>query len=319
MSDVETIQVAPAEADVRLDRWFGRRFPQVSHGHLQKLLRTGQIRVDGRRAKANERLHPGQRIRVPPLPAASPPPAAAPPSDADVAMIRARVIYRDDALLAIDKPQGLAVQGGTGQARHVDRLLDALRFDAPERPRLVHRLDKDTSGVLLLARSAEAATKLGEAFHGGKVEKIYWAVCVGVPKPRQGRLSLPLAKGGMVGGERMMKAGDGKPAITDYRVIDAASRHASWLELRPRTGRTHQLRVHCEALGTPILGDGKYGGPAAFLEGMATARSLHLQARAIILPDWDGRERRIVAPLSPHMRDTFKALGFEIADGAALG
>ena len=317
MTGVTTVVVAPDEGGVRLDRWFARHFPGLGHGHLQKLLRTGQVRVDGGRVKANERLSPGQAIRVPPLPAATgaddrPARPAVDPKQAD--LLRSRVLHRDAAVIAIDKPAGLAVQGGTGQASHVDAALDALRFDGTDRPRLVHRLDKDTSGVLLLARSASAAAKLTAAFRKGEVEKIYWAVVVGVPTPREGRLSAPVAKVAGPGGERMMaEADDGKPAVTDYRVLDSAGRHASLVELRPRTGRTHQLRVHCALLGTPILGDGKYGGAGAFIESMDLPRQLHLHARELTYPHPDKGEGHVVAPLPEHFRRTVKELGLEVA------
>ncbi len=317
MSGVTTIVVAPDEGDLRLDRWFARHFPGLGHGHLQKLLRTGQVRVDGSRAKANERLSPGQAIRIPPLPTESekgskPPRPAVDPKQA--ALLKARVLHRDGQVIAIDKPAGLAVQGGTGQASHVDAALDALRFDSSERPRLVHRLDKDTSGVLLLARSASAAAKLTAAFKKGEVEKIYWAVVVGVPTPREGRLSAPVAKVAGPGGERMMaEVDDGKPAVTDYRVLDSAGRHAALVELRPRTGRTHQLRVHCALLGTPILGDGKYGAAGAFIEGMDLPRQLHLHARELTYPHPDKGTGHVTAPLPEHFRRTVKELGLEVA------
>ncbi|HSR70779.1 MAG TPA: pseudouridine synthase, partial [Kiloniellales bacterium] len=195
---VQTLTVAPEEAELRLDRWFRSRFPGLTHGRLEKLLRTGQVRIDGRRARAGTRLEAGQRVRVPPLPeAARPAPTPAPvkqPSVEDVAELRGRVLHRDDWLVAIDKPAGLAVQGGSGQTRHLDAMLEALRFDAPERPRLVHRLDRDTSGVLLLARSAAAARRLAAAFRGRDAEKLYWALVVGRPEPPRGRIELALAK-----------------------------------------------------------------------------------------------------------------------------
>lgn len=319
MSGVKTIEVSAAEAELRLDRWFKRHFPGLSHGRLEKLLRTGQVRVDGRRAKAGLRLAPGQRIRVPPLDAQAAPleskdgKAVVRASAAELRKLRAAVLYRDDDVLAIDKPAGLAVQGGSKLVRHLDAFLDALRFGADERPRLVHRLDKDTSGVLVLARSARAAARLGEAFRSRAVRKVYWAVVVGRPKLERGRIALPLAKGGDGRGERMEPDEEGRAAVTDYALLDAAGGRASWLALVPATGRTHQLRVHCAAMGTPILGDGKYGGPTAFLEGSGISRKLHLHAREIVLPakaSRGGKGLRIVAPLPEHMAKTFRALGF---------
>jgi len=324
MSGIQTIAVTADEADLRLDRWFRRHFPALGHGRLEKLLRTGQIRVDGKRARSNTRLRPGQAIRVPPLEAAGPPEPgdrSAPRApralegaawEREAAALRRAVLYRDDDMLAINKPAGLAVQGGTGTRRHLDAMLDALRFDAAERPRLVHRLDKDTSGVLLLARHARAAADLAEAFRHKDVRKLYWAVVVGVPKPAQGRIDLPLGKRPGRAGERVTAdPEEGKRAVTLYRVVDHAGKQASWLALMPLTGRTHQLRAHCAAIGTPILGDGKYGGAAAFLPGKALPRQLHLHARTVELPRPNGRVIRIVAPLPPHMAATWRFFGFD--------
>ncbi len=320
MSGVRTIAVAPDEADLRLDRWFRRHFPDVTHARLQKWLRTGQVRVDGRRAKAGVRLESGQSVRVPPLvgetapPAKGPPPA--PPAGAAEAL-RARVIHRDAHVIAIDKPPGLAVQGGTRTRHHLDAMLDALRYDSTERPRLVHRLDKDTSGVLLLARSAAAAAGLAAAFRSKAARKVYWAAVAGVPRPSRGRIDLALAKVAGRGGERVgPSAGAGKKAVTRYRVVEKAGRKSAWLVLEPLTGRTHQLRAHCAALGTPILGDGKYGGRAAFLAGGGVTRKLHLHARAIRIPHPAGGVLEVIAPLSGHMAATWRFLGF---DEAAAG
>ncbi len=313
MSGVETHEVAAEEADLRLDRWFKRRFPGVTHGRLERLLRTGQVRVDGARVKAGARLSPGQRVRVPPLGEAPPArtPVRPPVSAADAKRLCDAVLYRDDGIIAIDKPAGLAVQGGSGTHRHIDAMLDALRFDAAERPRLVHRLDRDTSGVLVLARSAAVAARLSAAFRGREVRKLYWALVVGRPERDHGRIALALAKTPGARGERVSGGKTGKPAETSYRVVDTVGDRAAWLALAPRTGRTHQLRVHCVALGTPIAGDGKYGGAGAFLQGVGIARKLHLHARAIVLPRPGRPDLRIVAPLPGHMRETWQTLGFD--------
>ncbi len=317
MSGVVTRTVTTQEAGQRLDRWFRAHFPGFTQGRLQKLLRTGQVRVDGGRAKAGQRLEAGQEVRVPPLGEAPPPKDSRdppPPDPRRAAALRDRVLFMDRDLLAIDKPAGLAVQGGSGTTRHLDAMLDALVFDAHERPRLVHRLDKDTSGVLILARNAVAARRLATAFKSRAARKLYWAVAVGEPRPRAGRIDAPLAKRAGRGGERVVvDARDGKPAATTYRIVDAAAGRASWLALEPLTGRTHQLRVHCATLGMPILGDGKYAGRAAFLDGLPDARRLHLHARALRLPEPDGRFLELTAPLPPGMADTFAALGFEAA------
>ncbi len=308
--------VEDGDAGRRLDRWFRERFPELAHGRLQKLLRSGQVRVDGGRAKASLRLAAGQTIRVPPLGAGRPrgvqPPRPAPPvAAADVAELRARVLYRDDDLMAIDKPSGLAVQGGSRTTRHLDAMLEALRFDAEEKPRLVHRLDKDTSGVLLLARHGAAARRLTALFRRQETRKLYWAVVVGQPKPAAGRIDLALAKQPGRRGERMTPAAEGRRATTLFSTLEHAGRRAAWLALQPLTGRTHQLRVHLAELGTPILGDGKYGGQQAFIEGLS--RRLHLHARALALPE-AGDIGTLRAALPPHMAETFKFFGFDSAD-----
>ena len=315
MGNVATIEVSAEEAGLRLDRWFRRRYPELGHARLSKLVRTGQVRVDGARAKTGSRVEAGQRVRVPPLGASAVPRRRPhPPAPAAAAAdLRARVLYRDDAVIVLDKPPGLAVQGGTGTVRHLDAMLDALTFDGSERPRLTHRLDKDTSGVLVLGRTARGAAALAAAFRRKEVHKLYWALVVGVPKPRVGRIALSLAKrAGSGGGERVVADPSGRAALTEYRVIEAAGKRAAWLALTPRTGRTHQLRAHCATLGTPILGDRKYGGASAVLPGTAAAPGLNLHARAIEFPRPDGKgDLRVVAPLPEHMRETWRRLGFD--------
>lgn len=318
MNGVETKTIAGDEADQRLDRWFKRHYPQVGHIHLEKLLRTGQVRVDGKRVKASHRLESGQTVRIPPLgdaapAAARPKPAPAGPSAKEADALRARVLHRDEDVLVLDKPFGLAVQGGTGTSKHLDGMLDALRFDADERPRLVHRLDKDTTGVLVLARNAFAAAKLGDVFRSRDTKKIYWAAVVGVPKPFQGRIDLPLAKQAGPQGERVATdADDGQKAVTVYSVVENAGKNAAFVALWPRTGRTHQLRVHMNAIGTPILGDGKYGGQGAFLPGAEVTKALHLHARRIIIPHpRSGRPIDVTAPLPDHMAATWAYFGFD--------
>jgi len=313
---VDTVTVRAEDGTGRLDRWFKRHYPALGHGRLEKLLRTGQIRVDGKRARAGDHIAPGQAIRVPPLPieqAEERPRATPRVRSQDAAMLQGAVLYRDDWAIVIDKPAGLAVQGGTKAERHLDGMLDALRFDSDERPRLVHRLDRDTSGVLLLARSAVAASFFTRAFRDKRTRKIYWAVVAGVPKIRQGRIDLSLVKrGGSGGGERVYADDqEGKHAVTYYRVLDQAGDRAAWLALMPVTGRTHQLRAHCAALGTPILGDGKYGGAAAHLPGSAGPQQLQLQARSLEIPSPGGGSLRVTAPLPAHMKETWRFFGFD--------
>ena len=319
MSGVQTLTVSPEEAEIRLDRWFKRHFPDLGHGRLEKLLRTGQIRLDGRRADASDRVAAGQRVRIPPLPKATPASQrqAPAPSAQDARFVQSLVLHRDDDVIVLNKPAGLAVQGGTGTTRHLDGLLDSLRFGSDERPRLVHRLDKDTSGVLVLARNARAAAKLAAAFRTKAVRKIYWAVVVGLPKLHQGKIDQKIAKLPGRQGERVMPdEEEGERALTFYRVVSHASDRFAWLALEPITGRTHQLRVHCAAMGTPILGDGKYGGAAAHPSGLPQPRKLHLHARAISLLLPKGGRLEVTAPLPTHMRETWKFFGFEESDDA---
>ncbi|HEY1796898.1 MAG TPA: RluA family pseudouridine synthase [Stellaceae bacterium] len=309
---IETITVQTTDGTLRLDRWFRRHYPELAHGRLEKLLRTGQVRVDGKRAKAGDRVEPGQAIRVPPI-GEAPPSADAPPRQPrprDEAALRDRVIYRDDWAIVIDKPSGLAVQGGTNTERHVDQLLDGLRFDSEERPRLVHRLDKDTSGILLIARTPAAAAHFTRAFRDKTTRKIYWAAVVGTPEMAQGRIDLALAKLPGRGGERVRPDEEGKDAVTYYNVVDRAGDRATWLALLPLTGRTHQLRAHCAAIGTPILGDGKYGGAGAHLGGGIAANRLHLHARSLAIPHPLGGTLKVTAKLPPHMQKLWDFLGF---------
>jgi 23S rRNA pseudouridine955/2504/2580 synthase len=303
--------VSEDEAEIRLDRWFRRHFPGLTQGVIQKLCRTGQVRVDGHRADAATRLAAGQSVRIPPLPAS---PGEPPPPDIDANAARGvqrLVIYRDESVLVLNKPHGMPVQGGPGISYHLDALLDALRFGSSERPRLVHRLDRDTSGVLLLARTPGTAAKLAAAFRTRVVEKTYWAVAGGRPVPPEGTIDLALRRISGARGERTEpaeRADDAAArAITQYRTLDHAGQKLAWLELRPLTGRTHQLRVHCVAMGAPIVGDVKYA-QAATTAGLSD--ELHLHARALRLPYPAGGTLLVEADLPPHMSETFRTLGF---------
>jgi 23S rRNA pseudouridine955/2504/2580 synthase len=318
MNAVETRIVTADEGDVRLDRWFSRHFPHVTHGRLEKLLRTGQVRVDGKRAKASTRLAEGQSVRVPPLgpeidPADRPKPEPKPMSKSAAADLQARVLYRDPDVIVLNKPAGLAVQGGTGMVDHLDAMLDALMFDAEERPKLVHRLDKDTSGVLVLARNVFAANRLTAAFRSRETRKIYWAVTKGIPSPLQGRIDLALTK---VGEKVVPGSGaDAKHAVTLYSVVETMAKMAAFVALWPRTGRTHQLRAHMAAIGNPILGDGKYGGADAAVPGAEVEKALHLHARRIAIPHpRTGRLIDVIAPLPQHLLETWNYFGFDPND-----
>jgi 23S rRNA pseudouridine955/2504/2580 synthase len=331
---VQTHEVTEDEADIRLDRWFRRHFPAVTQGAIQKLCRTGQVRVDGKRADAATRLAAGQAVRVPPLPVAPAQqadadgkPARQAPDERTQKLLASMVLYRDDQVIVLNKPYGLPVQGGPGITRHLDGMLDWLRFGHAERPRLVHRLDRETSGVLVLARTPGVAAKLASAFRTREMGKVYWAVVAGRPVPVAGRVDLPLVRTGRRE-DRIAVAQpdeDSARAITDYRTLDHAARKLAWLELSPLTGRTHQLRVHCAALDAPILGDARYGAirntderglrNTAIVPGLSEA--LHLHARSLRLPHPQGGTLVVEADLSPHMAATFAQLGFVAPPAAA--
>lgn len=319
MSGVRHETVGRDEDGMRLDRWFRARYPELTQGRLQKLLRTGQVRLDGGRAKADSRVVAGQSVRVPPLgdsPSPSLPATPRPVSEQAARDLRERVLWHDDEVLALDKPAGLAVQGGSGVSRHLDGMLSSLQFDADEAPRLVHRLDRDTSGVLLLARTRVAAHWLTRAFRERSTEKTYWAIVIGAPRPSEGDIRLNLLKEGGHGAERVVVVPEGgQKAVTQFTTIAHAGKRAAWLAMRPLTGRTHQLRVHAVAMGHPIIGDGKYGGAEAHPGGFA--KQLHLHARHIVLRRPDGRAVDVTAPPPPHFLAALDLLGFDHRDRAA--
>jgi 23S rRNA pseudouridine955/2504/2580 synthase len=334
---VVTIPIGEDEAGMRLDRWFRRRFPDLPQTHLNKIVRKGEVRVDGKRAEISTRLEFGQSVRVPPLklPAKSEPGARAPVNPADAEAIRQMILFEDKDILVLNKPYGLAVQGGSGTKRHVDGMLEALADKNGQRPVLVHRLDRDTSGVLLCAKSRKMASDLGALFRARETRKIYWALVEGVPKPPQGRISMFLAKGDGMGDERgakvdhaekermrVVKHGDpeGQHSLTMYATIDKVTPRLAWLSMRPITGRTHQLRAHCESIGHPIIGDPKYNrrpanDPArsdplrAVPPGLEP--KLHLMARRLVLPNPRGGFIDVTAPVPPHMQKSFDMFGFE--------
>ncbi len=315
MSGVHTKEVVEDEADLRLDRWFKIHYPSLTHGRLEKLLRKGQIRVNGGRVKASTRLAPGQSVRVPPLD--MPKQAARRPitlSRKDREFIESLVVYADDHVIALNKPAGLAVQGGSKTGRHVDGLLDGLEKKKGERPRLVHRLDKDTSGILLLARTRAEATRLGKALKAKEITKIYWALVIGVPDLEQGEIALPLIKRGGAGSERARVAEPGEDgamdALTRYQLVEIAGQKLSWLALSPVTGRTHQLRAHLAAVGHPIVGDGKYGGAEAHPGGEIPSK-LHLHAHTLVVPRRSRKPLELTAPLPDHMAFTWSLFGFD--------
>jgi 23S rRNA pseudouridine955/2504/2580 synthase len=330
---IVTETVAAAEDGTRLDRWVKRRL-QATQGQVEKLLRTGQIRVNGGRAKANHRLVTGEEVRLPLLQADTarvPAGRAARISQEDREYLESLVLYQDDNMIALNKPAGLAVQGGSGQGRHIDGLLESMS-EGDYRPMLVHRLDKDTSGVLLVARHPAAAARLSDMFRGRDIDKVYWAVTVCVPSPQRGQIRCWTVKGiadpDSEGGYRVVDPADGRRrdadrermfrsaqnvdgarhAITDYAVVSQAGQKAAWVALRPETGRMHQLRLHMLEMNTSILGDFKYKCRREVPQGLADG--LHLHARAVVLPRDFGKPLVITAPLPDHMKTTFAALGF---------
>jgi len=315
--------IAEDDDGIRLDRWFHRHAPEISFNIVSRWAKTGAVRLDCAKAGPGDRIAAGQTLTwpdvVPVAAAPRPERAERPPlSPEQIDYARSLVIHRDQHALVINKPPGLATQGGSGVTVHVDGLLDALQFDAASRPRLVHRLDKDTSGVLLLARTARGAAFFAKAFASRDARKSYWALTVGVPKIREGDIDAPLAKQPGTGGEKMhVDTEEGLKARTRYRVIDAAAQRAAWVEFMPLTGRTHQIRVHAAAIGHPIVGDAKYGGKEAFLTG-GISRKLHLHARRLRIDAPDGGKIDITAELPGHIADSFALLGFDPILGEPL-
>ena len=319
MSGVQQLPVPEHDAGQRLDRWFKRLFPHVPHGKVEKLMRTGQLRVDGKRVKGAHRLEAGQVVRVPPLP--DPETVRKSASERDVAKLREWALYEDADLLAINKPFGLAVQGGTKTKRHIDGML-------PEGFRLVHRLDRDTSGVLLIAKSAAAAKWAGKAFQSRRARKVYWGVTNGVPHPLSGEIKGYVAKGVLdnrfgnihAGKEVMEPVRHGDPgakhARTLFEAVATAGSKAAFVAMMPLTGRTHQLRLHMQMLGAPLAGDPKYMTDRPLPGGLA--EKLHLHARELSIPKPDGSSLTFTAPLSEHMQQSFQLLGFDGSEAANI-
>ncbi|MEM9881136.1 MAG: RluA family pseudouridine synthase [Pseudomonadota bacterium] len=310
---VQHVAIAAGDDGIRLDRWFKRYVPALSFGQLSKMLRKGEVRIDGKRADGKTKIATGQELRIPPLSgrlqAAQPKPTQG-ISDADRDFMRTLILHEDDAVIALNKPAGLATQGGSGITRHVDGLLAGLVQKGAARPKLVHRLDKDTSGVLLLGKTGAAAAALTQAFRQRDAQKTYHAIVNGLPNPRDGRITQPIEKAPGAHGEKMVPTDTGKPAVTEFEVLDHAGGKAALVELYPQTGRTHQLRVHMAYIGCPIVGDGKYGGKDAFLTG-AISRKLHLHAKAISLSHPDGGAFSIEAPHPEHFSQSLDVLGLD--------
>jgi 23S rRNA pseudouridine955/2504/2580 synthase len=329
---VKTANVDAEDDGARLDRWFRRHYPAVSHGQLEKLLRTGQVRLDGKRVKAGDRISTGQIIRLPPqierthkavdLSSTNTQAIAPQPSEQARRLAEGLVIHKDSSVLVLNKPSGLATQGGSGITEHVDGLLEHLAHGKRQKPKLVHRLDRDTSGVLVVARTVPAAAALSESLRRRDAEKIYWALTKGVPNPRRGRIRSALGKETVGRDEKIREveaeSKGAKAAVTDYTVVDSAGPEFAWVAVRPITGRMHQIRVHLASLGTPVVGDFKYGGTEARPRGEIENR-LHLHARSIDIAHPEGGRLRTTAPLPAHMRRTWKLLDFDPEkDTAAL-
>lgn len=309
--------IAEEDDGIRLDRWFKRHRPGTPHALLARWARSGQLTLDGKKADVSDRIETGQTLVMPVPPVeteARPARKGRPLTDADIELATGMLIHRDASAIVLNKLPGLATQGGTKTEQHVDGLLDALKFDAPVRPKLVHRLDKDTSGALLVARTPRAAAYFAKSFSNRSARKTYWAIIVGVPDIAQGEIDLPLAKQPGSGGEKMHVHDSGLASKTRYRVIERAGNSAAWVELQPLTGRTHQLRVHMAAIGHPIVGDGKYGGKGAFLTG-SISRKMHLHSRRLRIDHPDGGAIDISAEVPEHFAASLDALGFDLLLG----
>ncbi len=315
---VRQFTIGEDDNGIRLDRWFKRNLPQIGFATVSRWARTGQIRVDGKRAKPDDRLSEGQVLRVPPggeqAPDGRKPKQRRELKPEEIAEAHAMVIRETKSAIVLNKPPGLATQGGSKTNKHVDGLLDAfVEDDDTPRPRLVHRLDKDTSGVLLIARTPGSAASYSKRFSGRSARKVYWALIVGVPDVKEGTIDAPLAKQPGSGGEKMhVDLENGQPAKTRYRVVETAGKKAAWVELEPLTGRTHQLRVHLEAIGHPIVGDGKYGGQDAFLTG-SISRKMHLHARRLVISEPGGGKLDVTADLPEHFAASMQQLGFDLS------
>lgn len=310
---VKMVTVEDKDEGARLDRWFARYYPALKNGQLQRLLRGKNIRVNNAKATTDTRLAAGDILRIPPLDTPEKSNLPHNLSKADIDFMRSIVIHKDEDVIVLNKPAGIAVQGGTNTLRHIDGMLDALRFEKDEKPRLVHRLDKDTSGILLLGRSANAAAKLAECFASREAKKVYWALVYGKPKLLSGKIDAPLAKmSGENGGEQVrIDFENGQKAQTLYHVIDSLAKKVSWLEMMPLSGRTHQLRVHCIALNTPIVGDPKYYDKQRESMGLLDENKLHLHARAIKIPHPTKGMLEIYAKIPQHIHNSFDFLGFD--------
>ena len=317
MTGVQKIVVSADENGMRVDRFLEARFPALAFSHIQRIIRKGELRVNGKRAQPSQRLESGQAVRVPPLQITPDKPTAKAGDAGDKTrdFLKSITLYEDADVLVLNKPMGLAVQGGSGTTRHLDGMLGAMRDPQGQRPRLVHRLDKDTAGCLLVAKTRFAASALAKSFRSRAAGKIYWALVAGVPKPRQGRISTFLAKEERAGASIVRIARHGQEgashAVTYYAVIDTAARQLAWLSLKPVTGRTHQLRAHMAHIGHPIVGDPKYFAKENWELPGGMQNRLHLLARRLVVPHPRAGSIDVSAPLPPHMAQSWSLLGLD--------
>jgi 23S rRNA pseudouridine955/2504/2580 synthase len=313
---VQTVAVTADETGMRVDRFLEARFPGLSFSHIQRIIRKGELRVNGKRSEPKARLEEGQTVRIPPLKLDAPKPREGGSKDDETrAFLRDITLHEDDDVLVLNKPMGLAVQGGSGTTRHLDGMLEVLRDRSGQRPRLVHRLDKDTAGCLLVAKNRFSAASLAKTFRSRSARKIYWALVPGVPKPKQGRISTYLAKEEREDDSFMRVARHGEEgashAITYYAVVETAASRLAWLSLKPVTGRTHQLRVQLAHIEHPIVGDPKYFNIENWELPGGLQNRLHLLARRIVVPHPRGGTIDVSAPLPPHMQQSWNLLGFD--------
>jgi 23S rRNA pseudouridine955/2504/2580 synthase len=314
---VQTVAVTADEAGMRVDRFLEAKFPGLSFSHIHRVIRKGELRVNGKRVDGKDRLEEGQAVRIPPLKVDAPKTAVSEADEKTAAFLKSITLYEDADVLVFNKPMGLAVQGGSGTTRHLDGMLDVMRDDATgQRPRLVHRLDKDTSGCLLVAKTRFAASALAQVFRSREARKIYWALVAGVPKPHQGRISTFLAKEEREDESVMRIAKHGEEgashAVTYYAVVETSAQQLAWASLKPVTGRTHQLRAHMAHIGHAIVGDPKYFNKENWQLPGGIQNRLHLLARRIAVPHPRGGIIDVTAPLPPHMVQSWNLLGLDL-------
>jgi 23S rRNA pseudouridine955/2504/2580 synthase len=316
-SGVQTVAVTPDENGMRVDRFLEARFPGLSFSHIQRVIRKGELRVNGKRVDGKDRLAAGQAVRIPPLKLDPPKREGSEADEQTRTFLKSIILHEDDDVLVLNKPMGLAVQGGSGTVKHVDGMLDVLKQRDGQRPRLVHRLDKDTAGCLLVAKTRFAAAALAKTFRTRSAKKIYWALVAGVPKPKQGRISTFLAKEERDDESFMRIAKHGEEgashAITYYALVEPSAQKLAWISLKPVTGRTHQLRAHMAHIGHPIVGDAKYFARENWELPGGMQNRLHLLARRLVAPHPRGGVIDVTAPLPPHMQQSWNLLGLDAA------